>query len=87
VLFPPPNYCPIREMFFVCQSGKLAIYCAMQQALQQLLPHAFPDTEMQDTGILEAVLQGGQEQEFNIRPASSYVNSPKNNGEKCLDAA
>jgi putative SOS response-associated peptidase YedK len=42
------------------------------------------DAEMQDTARLENILQQGHETIFIIRPVSSYVNSPKNNDEKCL---
>jgi putative SOS response-associated peptidase YedK len=42
------------------------------------------DAEIQDSERLENVLQEGHETIFTLRPVSPYVNSPKNNDEKCL---
>ena len=46
---------------------------------------AWLDTEMQDTDTLGGILHEGYEKDFTIRPVSQYVNSPKNNDEKCLE--
>jgi putative SOS response-associated peptidase YedK len=45
---------------------------------------AWLDAELQDTGRLESILLEGHETAFTLRPVSGYVNSPKNNDEKCL---
>jgi putative SOS response-associated peptidase YedK len=42
------------------------------------------DTEIQDSGRLENILLQGHETEFSLRLVSQYVNSTKNNDEKCL---
>ena len=42
------------------------------------------DMEIQDTVRVENILLQGYETAFRIRPVSQYVNSPKNNDEKCL---
>lgn len=41
--------------------------------------------DIQDSGHLEKVLQEGHEEDFSIRLVSKYVNSPKNNDEKCVE--
>jgi putative SOS response-associated peptidase YedK len=45
---------------------------------------AWLDAALQDTARLESILQDGHETAFTLRPVSRYVNSPKNNDEKCL---
>lgn len=41
--------------------------------------------DIQESGRLETLLQEGHEEDFSIRPVSTYVNSPKNNDEKCIE--
>jgi len=46
---------------------------------------AWLDTENEEPVSLESILREGHEEDFNIRPVSKYVNSPRNNDEKCIE--
>jgi putative SOS response-associated peptidase YedK len=63
------------------------IHGRMPVILKPVSIDAWLDSGLQDTAVLENILQQGHETAFTIRPVSPYVNSPINNDEKCIAGA